>query len=415
MRALRSEQGIALVAAVLLMSVMAGLGLALLLFTNNQQKASAREQANESAFDVAEAALNAQVGQLSRSWPAASGEALPDEPTNGTVRCIATTTTAMNGCPDAGSLSASYPSSSATCPAGTPKDRWGSATSNEWTTYVRDDTEGTGALFNSTSEQSAAGWDANGDNKLWVRSVGVVGCRMVVLLTLVSRQLIALNFPRSALTANWFETSNQGNHSGPIVNLQGGASEPAPVSMRCEELGGKTCENYQPGQVEPTPGTNEPSPSTTLGESQLEALKQQAKAAGAYYATGSCPAGVPAGLPAYVEGPCAVEGSGNTEVNKGSPGFLVILNGTLKMKGSSVFYGVVYAANKQGSKEAVVTTEGNAKIIGAIDVDGNGGIKIGASGNNTNFTYDPTALNEIKSYAGAAATRNSFRILSNSE
>jgi hypothetical protein len=76
---------------------------------------------------------------------------------------------------------------------------------------------------------------------------------------------------------------------------------------------------------------------------------------------------------------------------------------------------VVYAANKQGSKESVVNVEGNAKIVGAIDVDGEGGIEIGSSGNKTNFTYDPTAINEIKAYAGAAATRNSFRILRNSE
>ena len=94
MKTLRSEQGVALVAAVLVMSVVSGLALALLLMTNNQQKASAREQASETAFNVAEAALNAQVGQLSRAWPATEGEALPDEKTNARlVRCIATTTT----------------------------------------------------------------------------------------------------------------------------------------------------------------------------------------------------------------------------------------------------------------------------------------------------------------------------------
>jgi Tfp pilus assembly protein PilX len=416
MKALRSEQGVALVAAVLIMSVMSGLGLGLLLLTNNQQKAAGREQASESAFTVAEAALNAQVTQLSREWPASEKikeeEALPE-------RCTATTTTSKNGCPDALSLKEGYSGVAGTCPSGAPKDAWGGSASNEWTTYVRDDVEGTGKLFNSTSEAAAetAHWDKNGDNMLWVRSVGIVQCRMVVLVTLVSRQLVALNFPRNGLTANWFDTTNKGKHSGPIIERKPPTfSEAGPISMRCENPPHGECEKYREGQIEPPPGTNEPSPSVTLNESQLEALKQQAKSIGEYYPTGTCPSGIPPGLPAYVEGPCNVEEKGNAEVNsKAQPGFLVIVNGTFSIGGGAVFYGVVYAANKQGSKESVVNVEGNAKIIGAIDVDGEGGIEIGSSGNKTNFSYDPSAINEVKAYAGAAATRNSFRILSNNE
>ncbi len=69
MRRTPNEEGFAVVSAIVLLTVIMALGLGLLLFTDTQQKASAREQASEAAFNVAEAALNAQVGQLSRKWP----------------------------------------------------------------------------------------------------------------------------------------------------------------------------------------------------------------------------------------------------------------------------------------------------------------------------------------------------------
>ena len=144
MRRAKDEQGIALVVTVLLLMVLSGVGLALLLLTNNQQKAALREQASESAFTVGEAALNAEVSQLSRKWPTESGEAVST--------CTAGVTTSTNYCPAKESLEVGYPNiSPATCPAGTPKDPWGSGLGNEWTTYVRDDA--TGEVFNSATEQ----------------------------------------------------------------------------------------------------------------------------------------------------------------------------------------------------------------------------------------------------------------------
>src|SRR5437660_470079 len=137
MMKLRDEQGIALVTAVILLTVLLGLGMGLLLFVDNQQKASAREQSSETAHDVAEAALNAQVGQISRAWPGQSSEAYPDGEDNGVIRCTAATSTQTNGCPSVGSLSVGYPTTSgASCGVGGTKDAWGSALTNSWTTYV---------------------------------------------------------------------------------------------------------------------------------------------------------------------------------------------------------------------------------------------------------------------------------------
>lgn len=403
----RDEQGIALVAAIVLLTVIMGLGLGLLLFTDSQQKASASEQASESAFNLAEGALNAQVGQLSRRWPSEKtiGEEFPT--------CTPTTSTSTNGCPSNAGMNAGYPAAgSATCPAGTATEAWGSPLTNRWTTYVREDLGGS-PNFNSTEEQKAPVWDEHKTGKLWVRAVGVVQCHVVSLVTLVSRQEVSVSFPENAATANWFETSNKGNKT--IVNTQGPkAPQSGKVSMRCNGFKNTTeCEKWEMGKEQVAPDTTGAggSPSPTVSATQLEALKQQAESAGTYYSPGKCPASpeAAAGLPAYVEGPCNLsytKGTGNSEA---SPGFLVLVNGTLTLGGNSEYFGVVYAVNKQESSSIVVELHGCNRLTGAIDIDGNGGISFGSC--SENFVYDPTAFSKLKGSAGAAPTRNSFRIL----
>jgi parallel beta-helix repeat protein len=408
MRRVRNNDGFALVTSIVMLTVMLGLGLGLLLLTDGQQKASAREQASESSFNVAEAALNAQVGQLSRSWPGESEQAYP-------ASCTAATSTTTNGCPDKGSLSVGYPNiSPVACPAGSATEAWGSPLTNQWTTYVRDDgASGASAtqLYTSSIEQSAPRWDKNGDGKVWARSVGVIQCRIVTLIALVSEQIVTIPFPQSAVAGNWFETSNTGNKV--IVNTLGTASQAGGVSMRCTGRTEAECRIYDKtkGQVNPDTTSVGPSPNPTWSASQLETIKAQAKAAGTYFAAGKCPANLAelSGKPTYVEGPCElayISGIGNS---KNAPGFLVIVNGTLNLNGNAEFFGTVYAVNAQNSSGVVVEVHGNSTITGSIAVDGNGGISFGSS--KENFVYDNTAVLELKAFAGASATRNSFRVL----
>jgi Tfp pilus assembly protein PilX len=403
----RDEQGFVLISAIAVLTVMTGLGLGMLLFADNQQQASAREQASESAFNLAEAALNAQVGQISHSWPGDSELADPSQ-------CTAATSTATNGCPDPASLAAGYPATgSATCPAGTPSDAWGSPLSNKWTTYVRDDGTTPSPLFTSATEKEQPSWDANHDSKLWVRSVGVVQCHVVSLLTLVTQQYITTNFPSDAAVGNWFDTSNNGNKV--IVNTLGEAPKPGGVSMRCTEPYPHPCKNYDisHGQVSPDTTNAPASPSPTLSATQLKAFKEQAKWAGTYWpnAAGSCPSSLAAtsGLPTYVEGPCALSYTGGIGNSYNSPGFLIIANGTLTLNGNAEFFGVIYALNPSNSSAAVVTVHGTSQVIGGIVVDGNGGIDFGSSA--ANLIFDPRVNALIQTYAGATPTRNSFRIL----
>jgi hypothetical protein len=271
---------------------------------------------------------------------------------------------------------------------------------------VRNDV-GESPLFNSTTEQTASTWAENG--KVWVRSVGVVQCRVVVLVALITPQYVSVPFPSSAVSGNWFETSNNGNKV--IVDTKGKSSQAGGVSMRCNGRTAENCKEYREGQVSPDTTNVAANPSVTLSAAQLESLKNAAKAASTYFPAGKCPESLAEtkGNPAYVEGPCELSyngGSGNSEKN---PGFLVLVNGTFRLNGNAEFFGSIYAVNAQASAGVVVEAHGNSGITGGIDVDGNGGISFGSS--KENFVYNNSAGEELKGFAGAAATRNSFRVL----
>jgi hypothetical protein len=117
------------------------------------------------------------------------------------------------------------------------------------------------------------------------------------------------------------------------------------------------------------------------------------------------------GSPTYVTGPCALGFTGNDQANSPtSPGFLVLVNGTISFGGTVNFYGVVYAVNQQASSGDVVTITSNALVSGGIVVDGNGMVDAGES-HKGNVSYDPTAINSAKTWGGAQSTPNSFRQL----
>lgn len=423
MRRVREEDGFVVVTAVILLTVMLGLGLGLLMFADVQQKASTREQATEAAFNVAEAALNAQVGQLSRKWPMSETE-MPARCESSTVKEGETT----NDCPSPTDLKLDPNTGSTTC-SGT--DAWGSSLSNQWTTYVRYDPEAN-PVFESTTEKTQNYWAKDETGALWVRAVGVVQCHAVTVISLVTRLRVSLTAPEDAIVGNWFKVTNKGNKA--IVDREGKAESAAPVSMRCESphtRASGTCEEYDTSkeQVSPAIGEEHPtSSSTTFTSSQLATLKSEAQAYKTFYSLTPpyhCPTsmteleGVPVSTytraPVYVEGCGALSikanGTANTEA---LPGFLVIANGTFEMSGTSTYYGVIYAANLEHLSTAVVTLQGGTHVVGGIIVDGSGGIEFGSSGNGgnpANLTFDSLAIHDLTISAGAASTRNSFRVL----
>jgi type II secretory pathway pseudopilin PulG len=414
MRRHRQEDGFALVAAVVLLTVIMGVGLGLLLFSDAQTRASGREQANEAAFNLAEAALNAQVGQLTRHWPKAG-----EYPTKCTSAEAASTT---NVCPYAPSLEQGYGyQKEATCKSVVPGDAWGGITSNGWATYVRDNGSTASPLYNSGTEQGELTYDKDFDGQLWVRAVGVAQCHAVSVVTLVNQQTVALNFPEEAVVGNWFNVTNSGSKT--IVDRKGVATENGGISMRCAApLPPKGCEYYQGGnkeQVSPELTENPTSSSETLSVAERENQKSQAETNGTYFNGPShCPGSVTelSGFPTWIENCGALNISANGTANsQTSPGFLVLANGTLEVSGTSTFYGLIYAANLDNRTEAVVKLKGNTTVFGAINVDGGGGIEFGSSGNGNgtaaNLFYDNSAFKNLKMVVTAAPTRNSFREL----
>jgi Tfp pilus assembly protein PilX len=410
-RRLRGEEGVVLISAVILLGVVLAFGLAMTLLSENQQIASARTQTSEQAFNLAEAALNAEIGVLSTRWPA-------EEKEKGQYpfACTEATSTAGNYCPSAASLKAAYPASISptACAAGSPTEAWGSSLGNRWTTYVRDDLE-TAPLFNSAAEKTAPLFDGNKDERLWVRAVGVVKCTVVSVISLVARQQIALNFPHTTVAGNWFRVTNAGKKV--IVNTAGEppVAEPGQIAMRCEGVAPEHCEEWSKEKQQVSPNTTgaPPTPPATLNQEQLAALKAQAQAAGTFHsaASGTCPSRLEemSGLPAYIEGCGELLMTGGVGNAQGKPGFLVVADGTLTLKGNAEFWGVIYAPNPTDLTGAVVTLGGTTQVHGTIVVDGRGGIEFGSS--KANLIYEPQAIFELKAYAGAAPTRNSFRVL----
>lgn len=442
----RGEEGFALVSAIMILMVILGLGLAMMRFADDQQRASSREQWHESSYNLAEGALNAEVSKLAVSWIGAGAWA-PSAPPSGCTTgssmatgCICNQTTTFGACPDPnGSWVGAYtPLGSAWCPPGTQTDAWSttptttwSTVPNSWATYVRDDGGGTTQLFSSSTDATQPPYDANGDGSVWVRSVGEFDCRTTVLISKASEQFIPLSFPKYALNANGFSVNNNGNKV--VIDTSGIYAQPSdpnpqagPISVRCAGLGGnQNCTKYRAGSqidtdtcvassTSPYGCTKFPSTSNqTLTD--LSGLKAEAMAYGTYYggpgtATG-CPTTAaqlnsvvtPGGIaPVYVDTnvssgvqqSCNISLGGSAQINSPSqPGVLVMAGGTLSLGGSVTFFGLVYNADLCWSGSAlspcttaanVVTVSSSAEIQGSINVDGAGMISLGSSGNGSN-------------------------------
>lgn len=429
----REEQGFVLVTAIILLTVMLGVGIALVALANSQQSAGAREQRSEAAFNLAEAALNAQIEQLSREWPG-TGTASSTSEKLKTVCTSSMSFSSSNYCPEPTVLEKAYPNTGSTSCSG--NEAWGSPLTNKWDTYVREDVKGS-SYFTSTEEIKANDYDGGVANtpsgtpwkKLWVRAVGVVNCQTATVVSLVSEQLTHTKFPEGAVISNWFKTGNKGNKI--IIKRKGkSAQQSGKFSIRCSGLSESECEQYEregkkTGQIEPELTTEEqkPSsgPSTTLSAEQLESLKSQAKSEGHFFAPPNCPsngAGIEAlaGRPVYVEGCEGLKLTGGTANSETEPGFLVLDNGSIDLGGGAIYYGVVYDANSQNSSETLVTVRGGAKIVGEIIVDGSGGVSLGDKGGkgeteSVAFEYSSAGAEKFETVTGVAATRNSFRIL----
>jgi Tfp pilus assembly protein PilX len=439
-RRLRNEEGVALIMAIIILFIVLAMGTALFMTAASQKQNAAREQNTESAFWMAEGALDAQIYALSVQWPTAG-----DAPSPSTANTLGypTSCNASNAgtsyCPSSSDLSA-YPSNTQACPSGTQGDAWNpGGDRSAWTTYVRNGGAAGSSqqeLFSDATEENAAPYNSSyadypASNYVWIRAVGQVNCKTAVVIAQVSMQSLGLSFPKLVLNVNEFSTSNNGNKT--IINTLGTGTTPSQISVRCGGVSytpppPSTCASYGSSQISPSASwVNPPSPSPVLSSSQLAEAKSLAEANGTYYGSGTDCSSIGAsqlvGQVVFIQGgpTCAISITSNPVINSASsPGWLIINDGTISFGGTATFYGVIYGNNASNSSANIVTLGGTSTVIGGLAVNGSASISLGSSGNGVDCTtgnkcgdleYDPNAFNSIVGFGGADETPNTFRQL----
>jgi Tfp pilus assembly protein PilX len=395
-RVLRNESGSTLIAAVLIVFGMLAFGIALVAQADTQSQTSAKERTRESGFNLAEAALNAQVLQLTRAWAGNNGMPVYCDPTINNSRC-----------PEPTAIGGGYTQGDYGTPCRT------NASIPAWQTHVRD-SQGE-QYWTSSILTTRPAYDFNGDGVVWVRSQATAHCHTVAMVTQVSTSSVPIAFPSNVITANKFATNNEGRKV--IVDTLGSGGQAAPIVARCSGLTTAQCLAYpaNKNQVNPPAVRADSNASgTTLSASQLASLEAQAQSSGSHYSCTNNPTQLtsPAsGSVVYLKGPnCNVNVTGNHQINSATkPGALIIEDGSITLGGTVTFYGLIYVVNKSNSSNYLVTTTGCSQIIGVISVDGLGGVLAGAC--KTNIVNDPRAVGLLKGSGGARVNKNTFRVI----
>lgn len=405
MRLRRDEEGWALVTALLLMTIMAGFGLSTMAMVDNQQKGSADGRRRETAFNVSEAALNAQTYQLARSWPGQGGTG------NAALRYPAacTQTSTDTRCPTPATLQALYSS-----PDTTPNA--------VWSTTVRDNSGSTGAetFWNEAMATTAPTYDANGDGRLWVRSQSTAAGKTRTMVALVRTEPQTEALPHVTLQAGSLELTNMGKKA--LVDTLGDSASSGPVQVRCRiaDLPASVCLGHGISggiknlaelmallgvQISPNNATDGYTGGDAMTAEQLARLRSTAAANGTYYT--SCPASL-TGAVVFVETSSTCSYTGNGVYNSDtSPGLVVMTAGALSLGGTVDYHGVIYHANLADSSGALIVTGGNALIQGGVLLDGPGQVEVGSS--KLNVVFDDQAFSNVRSHGGAGLVQNTWR------
>ncbi|MCW3013250.1 MAG: hypothetical protein JWO02_342, partial [Solirubrobacterales bacterium] len=143
------DGGWVLLTSIAMLSLMVMLAMTLLSIVDTQTNQSRQQRVRETAFNLAEAGLNAQLFSLSRDWPG-GGSALNPYPTcSGQV--------SSTRCPADTQITGLIPTAD--------------TTGATWQTVVRDNgTAGTASFYSDSLVLAQPAYDANRDGQLWVRA-----------------------------------------------------------------------------------------------------------------------------------------------------------------------------------------------------------------------------------------------------
>ena len=405
-RRIAGDTGFGLISTIMVMVVIFGLGLGALSFADGEQRQSGRERVGESSFNFSEGVLSSQAFLLTSDWPGTSQGAFASQ-------CTQSTTSSR--CPSSAELAKAF-------------NEPDFAAAEQWSTEVRDDAPtGTGCVpadpqadpFYSDAVRNNLTWDANCNGEMWVRAQATVDGRTRAMVARVTIEEVPEQFPQQLVTAGKVATGNNGNKV--IIDRNGLQDEwqnqppgPGPVRVRCADVNSPACvDKGKDKQISPCCAEGGQSGRTYGSPGAVNRMRAKARASGSYYAT--CPSTLPspANRIIFIEsGNCSY--TSNTQVfSPTAPGVLIIASGTIEISGTVNFYGIVYAANLQNSTAIdVIKIHGNAQVVGAAAVDGNGGILAGQS--KANLVWDPRIFSDpvaLTSYGTAGVLKNTFREL----
>jgi len=416
-----SQDGYALVTAIILMSIMLTLGLAIFSYSDNQQSLTRVERVRESSFNLSERALEEQTFKLSRSWAGSPATAYPGPSTFGAQSCSPSTVSTL--CPNAAELISS----------GDAPDADAATT---WTTIVRDNgdadpaTDNTGESFYSPAlVDGRASWDANKDGVLWVKATGTVRGKARTLVAKVKVEAITLPFPKVSIIANKVYLSNNGNKQ--IIDTNGpNDGEVGPVRLRgCANPtdcivsnGGRVFDPASDPRISPALIQLADS-APVVGVETRDVLLDTATANGTVY--DSCPTDAQlTGEVVYIRtvpaGGCSYNISGDINT-PASPGIIVVENslGPFSLRGNLHFYGLMYFMVAGGASapglvnKVVLDLDGTIAIYGSIAIDGEGALRAGSSGAggqaDPNVSFDQSLGGQLKGYGTAGILQNSWR------
>jgi hypothetical protein len=388
--ALREESGMILVLAVILTIMMLSLSLALLATTDKQTSLSGKERVQESTLTLTEGALNAQANLLGSNWPTGAANAYP-------------------ACTNASTGNAKCPNPAALLGGFSRKDFGVNGAASSWSISVRDNALGN--YYDDAATATQPAYDASGpsavpDGMVWLRVQAVVRGNKRTVVALIKAFSLGRTFPRGVITAGKFETTNSGKKT--IVDTGNGAG----INVRCSGAASPTgtCLKYDvgKGQVWPNIVKADPAIPNAMTSQEVDSMRTQAQALGTHFT--SCPSSLPSARVVFIEtGGCSY--SGNTNVNsQANPGMLIINSGGISFGGTTNFYGIVYAVNSGGSSAMnLVSLGGNSQVMGAVVVDGAGGVSAGSS--KMNIVYDPNVFNVVSSLGSAQVIANTWREL----
>ena len=395
---LRREEGWVVVTAVIVMSLMMGIGLATYATVDTQQGQSRVERERDSSFNLGESALYAEAFVLGQDWPTAANQYAS--------QCTETTLAGTRWCPTPSDLRSALDS------PGLPD----LASGAKWTIRVRDNgSPATGTDYDSTTD-AQPNYDANGDGKLWVRADGVAKGHTRSIVGLLQLEKLAESVGQNVITAGRFYTSNSGNKT--IVDTQGNSATGSQVVVRCtpgagEPAPGSGCIGYDRDkeQVYPDRVYSVPSTPNSMTPEQVARFKAEAIANGTYYT--SCPQSL-TGKVVFVETTSTItcDKYKDDYNSAASPGLVIFTNGVLELGGNkSKYYGLVYMLNPPDGQNTMARfiMHANGTLVGGVSVDGKGGVEAGSD--KFNIIFDGAAFSVLETHGTAGLVQNSWREL----